>query len=159
MPLTFPLFKQLDAMDCGATCLRMVAKWYGKTFDGKFLRELSYTGREGVSLAGLSRAAESIGFKTLAVKVDIDTLVTDAPLPCVLHWNQNHFVVLYATNVTNWHKFLGLFKTKEWLAEKQKFQIADPAHGKIKLSFAELKKNWATNDKNEGVALLLETTP
>ena len=159
MIYSFPIFAQLDTMDCGATCLRMIAKWYGKTFDGKFLRELSYTGREGVSLAGLSRAAETIGFKTLAVKVDIDALVTDAPLPCVLHWNQNHFVVLYATNVTNWHKFIGLFKTKEWLAEKQKFQIADPAHGKIKLSFAELKKNWATNDKNEGVALLLETTP
>ena len=109
MPLTFPLFKQLDAMDCGATCLRMIAKWYGKTFDGKFLRELSYTGREGVSLAGLSRAAEALGFKTLAVMVDLDTLEKDAPLPCVLHWNQEHFVVLYEIRnkryeVRNWFR-------------------------------------------------------
>jgi ATP-binding cassette subfamily B protein len=73
MPLTFPFFSQLDAMDCGATCLRMIAKWYGRAYDGKFLSELSYTGREGVSLVGLSRAAETIGSKTLAGKVDIDT--------------------------------------------------------------------------------------
>ncbi len=100
MPLTFPLFKQLDAMDCGATCLRMIAKWYGKTFDGKFLRELSYTGREGVSLAGLSRAAESIGFKTLAVKVDINFLIEVAPSPCISDWNQSHFVAqTWAKNI------------------------------------------------------------
>lgn len=213
MPLTFPLFKQLDAMDCGATCLRMIAKWYGKSFDGKFLREMSHTGREGVNLAGLSRAAETIGFKTLAVKVDIDTLVTDAPLPCVLHWNQNHFVVLYEISnkryeVRNWFReikdkkdeirnkkleirdkkwwnwelfwfyvslplryFLSLFYyftlpitypllyARSMFRNSDLFYISDPGHGKIKLSFAELEKNWATNDKNEGVALLLETTP
>jgi ATP-binding cassette subfamily B protein len=150
----FPLFKQLDAMDCGATCLRMIANWYGKSFDGKFLRELSYTGRDGVSLAGLSRAAETVGFKTLAVKVDIDTLVKDAPLPCVLHWNQNHFIVLYDVKQYFVDSCLRSNDIK-----RRKFYIADPAHGKIKLSFAELKKSWATNDKNEGVALLLETTP
>jgi ATP-binding cassette subfamily B protein len=151
MPLTFPFFSQLDAMDCGATCLRMIAKWHGRAYSGQYLRELSFTTREGISLAGMSRAAEQIGFKTLAVKVDLETLREDAPLPCVLHWNQTHFVVLY--DITPKKKFL-FFNSSFFI-----YHIADPAHGKLKLTRSELLKSWTTNDKEEGVALLLETTP
>lgn len=157
MPLTFPFFSQLDAMDCGATCLRMVAKWYGRAYSGQYLRELSFTTREGISLAGMSRAAEQIGFKTLAVKVDIETLREDAPLPCVLHWNQTHFVVLYDIKSPN--LFASLLKKIGVIRGQNTYYIADPAHGKLKLTRTELLKSWTTNDKEEGVALLLETTP
>ena len=93
--MSFPNHTQLDAMDCGATCLRMVAKYYGKTFSNQFLREKSYITREGVSMLGISEAAEYIGFRTQGVKIPLTQLL-EAPLPCILHWNQNHFVVLYA---------------------------------------------------------------
>jgi ATP-binding cassette, subfamily B, bacterial len=146
MSLTFPLFIQLDAMDCGATCLRMIARCYGKAYSGQFLREISYTDREGISLAGMSRAAEQIGFKTLAVKVDLNTLQKDVLLPCILHWNQTHFVVLYDIK-------------ESWYRTKETYYIADPAHGKVKLNREQLHKSWITNDKEEGIALLLETTP
>lgn len=148
MPLTFPFFSQLDAMDCGATCLRMISGWYGMRYSGEYLREISYTNREGISLEGMSRAAERIGFKTLAVKIKLDALRTDAPLPCVLHWNQNHFVVLYDIK-------------KSWFLSKgeEMYCIADPAHGKIKLNRSNLQKSWTTDSKEEGIALLLEATP
>lgn len=151
MLINLPFFAQLDAMDCGATCLRMICRFYGRIVDGKYLREQTYTGREGVSMLGLSRAAEGLGFKTLAVKIDIETLVHDAPLPAILHWNQDHFVVLYDAKPKKKYFF---FKTKDYL-----FYIADPAHGKIKLSKEDLKKHWCADGKEEGIALLLETTP
>ncbi|MDR3286967.1 MAG: peptidase domain-containing ABC transporter, partial [Prevotellaceae bacterium] len=90
----FPSYSQLDAMDCGATCLRIVAKYYGKLYSNKFLREKSFITREGVSMLGISDAAESIGFRTQGVKITLAQL-QEAPLPCILHWNQSHFVVLY----------------------------------------------------------------
>jgi ATP-binding cassette subfamily B protein len=91
----FPHFKQLDAMDCGPSCIRIIAKHYGHPFSLKTLREKSFLTRQGVSLLGISEAAESIGFRTQGVKISFDQLVSDTPLPCILHWNQNHFVVCY----------------------------------------------------------------
>ena len=87
-------------MDCGPTCLRMVSKWYGKSYSLPFLREKCYIDRAGVSLKGISEAAELIGFRTLAVKIPINAekdapSLQNAPLPTILHWNQNHFVTLY----------------------------------------------------------------
>ena len=90
----FPLYRQLDQMDCGPTCLRMVAKHYGRGYSAQNLRELAEIAKEGVSLLGISQAAEKIGFRTVGVKVSLQKLLTDAPLPCILHWDQNHFVVL-----------------------------------------------------------------
>jgi ATP-binding cassette, subfamily B, bacterial len=140
--LKFPYFAQHDAMDCGPTCLRMAAKYFGKTISINDLRNQSQYSREGVSLLGISKAAESIGFKTLSVQVQVKDLIAEAPLPCILHWNQNHFVVLYK-------------------ATKNTFTIADPAKGIIKLSKLDFLQNWISTNGNEeqkGIALLLEPT-
>lgn len=90
----FKNYHQLDAMDCGPTCLRMVAAHYGRVFSLEGLREKSLITREGVSMLGLSEAAEHIGFRTTGVKVSFEDLC-EAPLPCIVHWNQQHFVVVY----------------------------------------------------------------
>ena len=91
----FPHYTQLDSMDCGPTCLRMIAKHYGRSYTIQNLREKSFITREGVSMLGISDAAESIGMATQGVRITIEQLIEDVPLPCILHWNQNHFVVLY----------------------------------------------------------------
>ena len=92
---SFPLYQQLDSMDCGPTCLRMIARHYGRSYTLQNLREKSFITREGVSMLGISDAAESIGIHTQGVRITVEQLVNDVPLPCILHWNQNHFVVLY----------------------------------------------------------------
>lgn len=90
----FPHYTQADAKDCGATCLKIIAKHYGRTLNIQTLRELSETTREGSNLLSLSEGAEQIGFRTLGVKLSLQKLL-EAPLPCILHWNKNHYVVLY----------------------------------------------------------------
>ena len=149
MPITFPHFRQRDAMDCGPTCLRMIAAFYGKNYTLPFLRNHSHISREGVSLEGISHAAEQVGFRTMAVKMpflpdkingdDVATGLLNAPLPCVLHWHQNHFVV--ATKVT-----------------PQYIWIADPAQSVFKLPRSVFEQSWLS-DGGKGVALLLEPTP
>lgn len=143
---TFTFYHQPDAMDCGATCLRMIAKCYGKNYTLPELRTASYTTREGANLMGLSEAAENIGFHTLAVKVDFDKVSAEAPLPCIAHWNQNHFVVVYKI-------------------KKNKVYVADPAHGLITYTKQEFLKSWVSDinetdgtKSEEGVLLLLEPT-
>ena len=96
----FPHYTQLDSMDCGPTCLRMIAKHYGRSYTIQNLREKSFITREGVSMLGISDAAESIGMATQGVRITVEQLIEDVPLPCILHWNQNHFVVLYKINRT-----------------------------------------------------------
>jgi ATP-binding cassette subfamily B protein len=87
--------KQHDVMDCGATCLAMVAKYYGKNYTVQKLREMCAATRAGVSMLGISDAAEKLGFKTIGVRTDFKKLVEDAPLPFIAHWRQKHFVVVY----------------------------------------------------------------
>lgn len=143
----FPHFRQLDAMDCGPTCLRMIAKYYGKDYSLETLRKLSFITRAGVSMLGISDAAESIGFKTMGVRISMQQLINDMPLPCILHWNQRHFVVCYKIKKTR-----GGYK----------FYISDPATKKIVFSENEMRKCWiSTRAKGEdcGVALALEPTP
>ncbi len=140
----FPYYKQLDAMDCGPSALRMVAKYYGKSFSLAFLREKCYIDKEGVSLKGISEAAESIGFRTLAVQIpygnsDKVPCLLSAPLPCIVHWNQNHFLVVFKIN----KKFV-------W--------IADPASGKYKLNRKEFEQHWLSRGVL-GIALLLAPSP
>lgn len=126
-------------MDCGPTCLRMVARYYGKSITLQQLRSLSKTTREGSSLLGISDAAEKIGFRTLGIKVSYEKLLEDAPLPCIAHWNQNHFVVIYKI-------------------KRDTIYIADPGHGLLKYSKEEFLKSWQS-DHHEGILLLLEPTP
>ena len=92
--MNFIIYRQLDTMDCGPSCLRMVAKFYNKNFSLDYLKNKSEIGKLGVSMLGLSEAAESLGFKTIGVKLSFDHLIQDAPLPAILHWNKYHFVVL-----------------------------------------------------------------
>lgn len=94
----FPFYKQLDTMDCGPTCLRMISKYYGKVFTLNDLRNRAHITREGVSMLGISDAAEAIGFHTLGVKITYEQLLSEAQLPCIVHWNQSHFVVVHAIN-------------------------------------------------------------
>ncbi len=139
----FPFFNQHDAMDCGPSCLRMVASHFGRNFSLQTLREKCHITREGVSLAGISDAAESIGFRTLGVSLSLEQLVSEAPLPLIIHWNQNHFIVVYKIT-------------------KTKIFTADPAYGLISYSKSEFMSNWLSNkDKgeNRGLALLLEPGP
>ena len=138
--MAFIHYKQPDEMACGATCLRMIAKYYGRNYSIKELLQVSGTTREGSNLQGLSEASEKIGFRTLGVKVPYKKLVEDAPLPCIAHWNQNHFVVIYKI-------------------KKDKIYIADPAHGLLVYSKEEFIKSWVSDGNDEGILLLLETTP
>ncbi|MCB0580845.1 MAG: peptidase domain-containing ABC transporter [Phaeodactylibacter sp.] len=143
MPRKFPFYQQLDAMDCGATCLRMISRHFGRYYSLEFLRELTYMGKQGVTLLGISDAAEHIGLQSLAVKTTYDRLARDIPLPCIAHWRQEHFVVVYKVN-----------KNYAW--------IADPASGRFKLTREEFLENWVSDTEEGedlGVLLLLETTP
>lgn len=90
----FPSYRQLDAMDCGPACLRMIAKHYGKHYNLETLRQYSFITRKGVSMLGISDAAEYIGLRTSGVMTSFKQLVKDTPLPCIVHWKQNHFVVV-----------------------------------------------------------------
>ena len=143
MKKKFTHYRQFDQMDCGPTCLRMVAKHYGKNVNIQFLREKSHISREGVSLKGISRAAESIGFKTLGVKITFDILL-EAPKPCIVHWDQNHFVVVYDIR-----KKRGGYKV----------YVADPGTDSLVYSKEEFEEHWVSANEKEGIALLLETTP
>ena len=153
--MKFPFFRQPNNMDCGPTCLRMVAKYYGKNISLDYLRQKAQYGKEGVSLLGLSEAAESIGFKTVGAKLTYRQLSEDAPLPAILHWGQNHFVVVHKKSFPSGNSFL-IGKRKETI------EIADPASGIISLSRKDFLTHWASvqeNGEDKGVALLLEPTP
>ena len=139
----FPSLRQLDDMDCGPTCLRMIARHHGKIFDADFLREKCSITRAGVSLAGISEAAEAIGMNSLAVQVSFETLRDEMPLPCVAHWRQRHFVVVHAFSGDSVH-------------------VADPAFGLIKYSREEFLQGWQAGRQQQagkGLLLLLEPTP
>jgi len=147
----FQTYSQLDAMDCGPTCLRMIAKHYGKSYTLQGLRENCFISREGVSLLGISDAAEKIGFRSLGVRISFEKLAEEAPLPCIVHWKQNHFVVVY--------KIINNHRKSESNAT---IYIADPAHGLIKYSEKEFLEGWIstkTEGEDKGIALLLEPAP
>jgi ATP-binding cassette subfamily B protein len=139
----FPNYIQADSKDCGATCLKIIAKHYVRNLNIQTLRQLSETTREGTNLFTLSEASENIGFRSLGIKLNV-TKLEEAPLPLILHWNKEHFVVLYKI-------------------KKGVYYISDPAHGLIEYSKQEFLKFWIGNNANEftqeGIALLLEPTP
>ena len=136
---------QHDQMDCGPACLSMIASKYGKKYSLQYLRDNSFLTREGVSLLGLTEASKKIGFDTLSAKLTIEKLIDEKQtLPCILHWNQNHFVVLKKI-------------TRNIFTKKYYFHLADPAHGLIKLDEITFKNSWIVDD-NKGVSLFLEPT-
>ncbi|MGG7466864.1 peptidase domain-containing ABC transporter [Chryseobacterium arthrosphaerae] len=134
------LIPQHDQMDCGPACLAMIASHYGKDIGLQHLRDKSFITREGVSLQGIKEAAEKTGFKTVAGKLKPEGLQKDV-VPCILHWNQNHFVVLYKIH-------------KNRITGKVTYKIADPGHGFISLSAEKFKKAWLS-DNEKGIALFL----
>ncbi|WP_396193071.1 peptidase domain-containing ABC transporter [Flavobacterium sp.] len=156
---SFPNYKQPDQKDCGPTCLKIIAKHYGKTINIQTLRTFSETTREGSNLLNLSDAAEKIGFRTLGVKLSIEKL-QEAPLPCILHWNKEHYVVLY--KVVGGRKWV-LGKKKTSNPNSTTYYLSDPAIGLLEYSQEEFIKFWignnATEVTEEGIALLLEPTP
>ena len=138
----FPHYTQHDVMDCGPTCLRMVAAFYGKRYSLEGLREKSFLTREGVSMLGISEAAERLGFRTICIQVGYEKLL-EAPLPCIVHWNQQHFVVVYKM-------------------DERQVWVADPGAGKLKYTREEFCRCWLSAKKDgldTGVALLLEPAP
>jgi ATP-binding cassette, subfamily B, bacterial len=138
--MSFPFVRQYDAMDCGPACLSMVAAWHGKRISLETIRKKAYLTREGVSFLGLKEAADAIKLKAVGVKIPYDKLVQQAPLPCIVHWNQNHFIVVYAI-------------------KNGKVRVADPEIGLMKMTEDEFLKGWCTdvNDNNHfGMAMLIE---
>ena len=140
---SFPFYKQLDAMDCGPTCIRMVARHYGKHFSLQTLREKSHLNKEGVSMLGISRAAEAIGLQTMGVSLTWERLKSEAPLPVIVHWKQNHFIVVYRIR-------------------KDKVYVSDPAFGQTIYTKEEFLKGWIstrTEGEEKGSVLLIQATP
>lgn len=134
---------QHDAMDCGPACLSMITSFYRKEYPLEYLRNNSFITREGVSLLGLTEASKKIGFEVLTAKLEKENF-NKMLLPCILHWNQNHFVVLFKIS-------------KNIFTKKSYFHIADPAHGLIKLNEENFNRSWIAHN-NKGVALFLEPT-
>ena len=139
----FPFYKQADLKDCGPTCLKIISKYYGKNISIQELRDLSETTRQGSSILGISDALEKIGIRSLGAKISLNRL-SEAPLPCILHWNKNHYVVLYEI-------------------KNNTYFISDPAYGLIKYTKDEFLKHWIGNNSSdeteEGLVLLMEPTP
>jgi ATP-binding cassette subfamily B protein len=147
---------QLDQMDCGPACLAMIANKYGKNYDVSYLREITSLTREGIAFSNIIHGAKEIGFETLAVKLTpkkLKELILDkkdeAPLPCILHWNQNHFLVLYKIKRTFWSIVKG--------EDKIYYKIADPGYGFITLSQEKFETSWVS-EKGHGLVMFLEPT-
>ena len=130
---TFPFTKQPDAMDCGPACLGMVSEHYGKRYTLEHLRDNCFIGRDGVSLLGISRAAEKIGFKTVGGRLTFEKLAEKAPLPCIVHWNQEHFVVVYEVKKNR---------------KGYKISVADPGKGLLTYSREEFCDRWVSTRTN-----------
>lgn len=143
----FSIHIQPDAMDCGATCLRIISSHYGRNYSLDTLRDLTYAGVTGVSMLGISKAAEELGFRSIGGKFTIERLAEKAPLPCIVHWDQEHFVVVYKVR----KKRKGVYTVF----------VADPGKGLLKYSREAFCEHWIstrTKGEEKGVALILEPT-
>lgn len=143
---SFPTYLQYDAMDCGPTCLRIIMAYYGKKVSFQELKEKTHIDHEGVSMLGISKAAQEMGFQTMGVSISYDQLKEDVNLPCIAHWNQNHFIVIY--------------KIKKKKSEEIIY-VVDPAIGKMKLSKKKFCDSWINltdNDEEKGIVLILKPT-
>lgn len=139
----FPVIHQYDSMQCGIACLQMVCKYFGRDYSLESLSKLCFATTEGVSMLGINEAANTIGLQTTCARTTIGILC-EAPLPCIIHWNQNHFVVLY--------------KVKKGVI----FYVADPGKGLVTYNLDEFREYWIStrsNEEDKGIAMFLETTP
>jgi ATP-binding cassette subfamily B protein len=139
----FPFYKQYDSMQCGIACMAMICKYYGKVYSFETLSHLCTATTEGVSLLSLKKLGENLGLETLCGRISISQ-ISEINSPCILHWNQNHFVVLY--------------KVKKG----KKFYIADPGKGLVKYSLDEFKAHWIStksDGEEKGISMFLEPTP
>ena len=138
----FPFYKQYDSMQCGITCLQMICEYYNIKYSANFLSNLCYTTTEGMSMLSIRKAAIELGYECECGKINIID-IKYVQKPCILHWNQNHFVVLYKV-------------------KKNRFYIADPAKGLVKYNLEEFKKHWVSTQSDgeeKGIAMFLEPTP
>lgn len=134
---SFPTDRQLDKMDCGPSCLKIIAKYYGKYYSLQYLRDKCGITREGVSFLDLSHAAEGIGLRTMAVKATVYDLQNIVPLPAIIHWNNSHFIVVYKVTL-------------------KKAYVSDPDKGLVNYSIAEFENKWYDSENEKGAALVLE---
>lgn len=150
----FPYIHQPDTMDCGAACLAMITTHYGKIYTVQKLRDMCCVTRRGVTILGISDAAEKLGIKTMGVRITFQQLATNTCLPCIVHWRQEHFVVVYDIKVRK--------RNSHHTSLKGYVKVADPAYGLITYAIDEFCNNWIStkkNDENTGIALLLDPTP
>ena len=143
MKNNFPFTPQHDSMQCGIACLQMVCKYFGREYTMDSLSKLCFATTEGVSMLGINEGANILGLHTISTKTTI-SMLGEASLPCILHWNQNHFTVLY--------------KVKKG----KKFYVADPGKGLVTYGLDEFKQHWISTNSNgedKGIAMFLETTP
>ena len=139
----FPIIHQHDTMQCGIACLQMVCKYFGREYTSDSLSNLCFATTEGVSMLGINETANNLGLRTICVKTTT-SIFDKSPLPSILHWDQNHFVVLY--------------KVKKG----KKFYVADPGKGLVTYNLEEFKQHWIStksNSEDKGIAMFLETTP
>ena len=137
------IIHQHDSMQCGIACLQMVCKYFGREYSMDSLSKLCFATTEGVSLLGINEAANTLGLHATCARATT-SILSEVPLPCILHWNQNHFVVLY--------------KVKN----RKKFYVADSGKGLVTYDLNEFKKHWIStraNGEDKGIAMFLETTP
>lgn len=149
----YPFYHQLDSMDCGAACLQMISKYYGRYIDLQEIKEKCLLSKNGVSITNLIVAAENLGFRPTGIQTDFNKLAENSPFPCILHWNSDHFVVCYSIKKK-------LFTRKE--QDNYEILIADPAQGLLKYSKKEFIKKWTNSDDSQnplGYSLLLYPTP
>ena len=147
LQIRMKIIRQRNAMDCGPSCLAMIAEHYGRTVQQELLHHYCSLGRNGVSLLGISKAAENIGFKTVGGRLSFDILANELPFPCIVHWNQNHFVVVY--------------NIKKRKGNRYEVYVADPGKGLVTYTKEEFCEHWVstkTNGEEKGIALLLEPT-
>lgn len=144
--MKFKTYTQLDSSDCGATCLKMIAKHYGRNVELSFLRELSYLNKDGAPLLGINDAAERIGFRCTAARSSFDKFIKSAIYPCIVHWKEVHYIVVYKVKVKK--------RGGNWVG---KIYVADPAYGKITYTIKEFLSGWSSkeNEDNKGIFLLL----
>lgn len=139
----FPYYRQYDAKQCGITCLRMICKFYGKELSIKHIAQYCHTSNEGASLLGISEGATKLGMQNFAAKISLTQLLA-ATTPCILHWDQSHYVILYK------------------IKNDSVFYIADPGRGKRKYNIQEFKRHWLstiTGGEEKGIALFIKPTP